>query len=234
MQQTSNQCSDQAFLTPLLLQTLMHWQSYETDQAGHWLWSYETDQAGHWLWSNTCLWCIPMEKSHRGHEMGLPQLIHIPVNCSVRNSVTDVQKCGGAPYCCKTHPSGTCGTAQFSRMSKYTASVTAISWKKNGLITPALANLHHMFYFGLSHLCSLTSCKFHDPQMQQLWWLTEMWKLASSMTCTLIRWSLSLSIQDRMSAESHSTTVSHYLHFPKQLKSVCLEFWPVMHYIINS
>jgi hypothetical protein len=52
--------------------------------------------------------------------------------------------------------------SSLSKMSKYTASVTAISWKKKGLITPAMAN-PHMFYFGLSHLCSLTSCRFHHP-----------------------------------------------------------------------
>lgn len=103
--------------------------------------------------------------------MGPPQPIPIPVNCSLSDSVTNVLKCGN-PSSCKIHPSGTCGTAQFSTVSMYTVSVTVLSWKKNCQLA-----LHWLIHVTFSILgCPIHILSYHEnsktTQLQQLWWFT--------------------------------------------------------------
>jgi hypothetical protein len=108
------------------------------------------------------------KKSRDG--MKPPQPIHIPVNCSMRNSVTGVQKRDGAPSCyinqvpVAQHSSLVCpGTQHLSLL---------FHAKKNGLFTVVLVSMNQAFNFGLYYSCSLTSWGFWDLQMQQSWQLT--------------------------------------------------------------
>jgi hypothetical protein len=170
------------FLTSPELQTLQH------------QWCYIGDQAGHWLWSNTCLWCVPKEV-----KVGQIGWLRGPQNGSTS---TDPHyflikkfsdKSWGMWWCPILLEDASIRYMRYSIVlshAKAHSSCQCFSWKKNGPITFALVNLHHMFNFGLSHSRSLYHENSEIPK--QLCQLTfpKMWKLASSLKHHLLRQSL--------------------------------------------
>jgi hypothetical protein len=153
---------------------------------------------------------------------GPPQLIHIPVNCPLRNSVAGVQKCGGGHLAARQ-----IHQAQFSRMSKYTAHVTPIPWKRNGLITPALANLNYTFYFGLSHLCCLTSWRFHNSPNAAIMVVNFTWHVKTSLITEVHpNEVVTVAVYPRDNVGSKSSALS-------EATEICMLWVSVMHCIIH-
>jgi hypothetical protein len=62
-----------------------------------------------------------------------------------------------------------CGDAKFSSISRYTALVMVLLWKKNASAIQSDVMLHYTLTLGLSQTCSIRACGFSLPQILHLW-----------------------------------------------------------------